>query len=77
MTGQKDDRNSAIKTEKQYKEKKAKRLALEKSKRIQGQKDMKDKEAKIFTLEKAKIEAVIEKHRPHTLKTPDDGKYIG
>ena len=33
---------------------------------------MKDKEAKIFTLEKAKIEALIEKHRPCTLKTPDE-----
>ena len=32
---------------------------------------MKDKEAKRFTLEKAKIEALIEKHRPHTLKTPN------
>ena len=32
---------------------------------------MKDKEAKRFILEKAKIEALIEKHRPHTLKTPD------
>ena len=32
---------------------------------------MKDTEAKRFTLEKAKIEALIEKHRPHTLKTPD------
>ena len=44
---------------------------LEKAKRIQGQNDMKDKEAKRFTLEKAKIEALIEKHRPHTPKTPD------
>ena len=34
----KDDRNSATKTEKQYKEKEAKRLALEKAKRIQVQK---------------------------------------
>ena len=76
----KDDRNSATKTEKQYKEKqakrlvleKAKRLVLEKAKRIQGQKDMKDKEAKRLTLEKAKIEALIEKHRPHTPKTPDE-----
>ena len=42
----KNDRNSATKTEKQYKEKKVKRLALGKAKRIQGQKDMKDKEAK-------------------------------
>ena len=33
---------------------------------------MKDKEAKRFTLEKAKIEAIIEKHRPCTLKTPDE-----
>ena len=32
---------------------------------------MKDKEAKRFTLEKAKIEALIEKHRPHTPKTPN------
>ena len=42
----KDDRNSATKTEKQYKEKEAKSLALEKAKRIQIQKDIKDKEAK-------------------------------
>ena len=33
---------------------------------------MKDKEAKKFTLEKAKIEALIEKHRPYTPKTPDE-----
>ena len=33
---------------------------------------MKDKEAKRYTLEKAKIEALIEKHRPHTPKTPDE-----
>ena len=33
---------------------------------------MKDKEAKRFTLEKAKIEALIEKHRPHTLKASDE-----
>ena len=66
----KDDRNSATKTEKQYKEKEAKRLVLEKAKRIQVQKDMNDKEAKRFAIEKAQIEALIEKHRPHTLKTP-------
>ena len=41
----KDDRNSATITAKQHKEKEAKRLALEKAKRIQGQNDMKDKEA--------------------------------
>ena len=68
----KDDRNSATKTEKQYKEKEAKRLVLEKAKRIQMQKDMKDKEAKRFAIEKAQIEVLIEKHRPHTLKTPDE-----
>ena len=59
----KDDRNSATKTEKQYKEKKAKR--------IQMQKYMKDKEAKRFATKKAQIEALIEKHRPRTSKTPD------
>ena len=32
---------------------------------------MKDKEAKRFAIENAQIEALIEKHRPHTLKTPD------
>ena len=68
----KDDRNSATKTEKQYKEKEAKRLALAKAKRIQIQKDMKDKEANRFAIEKAQIEALIEKHRPHTPKTPDE-----
>ena len=33
---------------------------------------MKDKEANRFAIEKAQIEALIEKHRPHTLKTPDE-----
>ena len=68
----KDDRNSATKTEKQYKEKEAKRLALEKAKRMQIQKGMKDKEANRFAIEKAQIEALIEKHRPRTPKTPDE-----
>ena len=67
----KDDRNSATKTEKQYKEKEAKRLVLDKAKSIQIQKDMKDKEANRFAIEKAQIEALIEKHRPHTPKTPN------
>ena len=65
----KDDQKSATKIERQSREKEAKRLALEKTKRIQIQKDMKDKEAKRFALEKAQIEALIEKHRPHTLVT--------
>ena len=38
---------------------------------------MKDKEVKRFTLEKAKIEALIEKHRPHTLKMPDEVNTLG
>ena len=73
----KDDRNSATITVKQHKEKEAKRLVLEKAKRIQGQNEMKDKEAKRFTLEIAKIEALIEKHRPHTPKTPDEVSILG
>ena len=32
---------------------------------------MKDREAKRFAIEKAQIEALIEKHRPCTPKTPD------
>ena len=38
---------------------------------------MKDKEAKRFMLEKAKIEALIEKHRPRTPKTPDEVSTLG
>ena len=33
---------------------------------------MKDKEANRLAIEKAQIEALIEKHRPHTPKTPDE-----
>ena len=33
---------------------------------------MKDKEVKRLAIEKAQIEALIEKHRPHTPKTPDE-----
>ena len=73
----KDDRNSVTKTEKQYKEKEAKRLALEKAKRIQMQKDTKDKETNRFAIEKAQIEALIEKHRPCTPKTPDEVSRLG
>ena len=50
---------------------------LEKAKRIQIQKDMKDKEAKRFAVEKAQIEALIEKHRPHTPETPDEVTTLG
>ena len=38
---------------------------------------MKDKEVKRFTLEKAKIEALIEKHRPRTPKTPNEVNTLG
>ena len=33
---------------------------------------MKDKEANRFAIEKVQIEVLIEKHRPRTLKTPDE-----
>ena len=49
----------------------------EKAKRIQGQNDIKDTEAKRHMIEKAKIEALIEKHRPHTPKTPDEVSTLG
>ena len=45
---------------------------LEKAKRIQGQNDTKDIEAKRHMIEKAQIEALIEKHRLRTPKTPDE-----
>ena len=73
----KDDRKNANITAKQYKEIEAKRLALEKAKTIQGQNDTKDIEAKRHKIEKAKIEALIEKHRLHTPKTPDEVNNLG
>ena len=65
------DRKRATETERQLKEKEANRLAPEKAKLLQIEKDMKDKEAKRLALEKAQIEALIEKHKPRTPKTPD------
>ena len=38
---------------------------------------MKDKEANRFAIEKAQIEALIEKHRPCTPKTPDEVSRLG
>ena len=73
----KEDRNMADITAKQYKEKEAKRLVLEKVKRIQGQNDSKNIEAKRHMIEKAKIEALIEKHRLCTPKTPDKVNKLG
>ena len=73
----KDDKNKADITEMQYREKEAKRLVLEKAKRLQGQNDSNDIEAKRHMIEKAKIEALIEKHRRRTLKTPDEVNKLG
>ena len=68
----KGGRNTADTTAKQHKDKEAMRLVPEKAKRIQGQNDSKNAEAKKHMVEKAKIEALIEKHRLHTPKTPDE-----
>ena len=38
---------------------------------------MKEKEAKRLALEKAQIEALIEKHKPRTPKTPDEVNKFG
>ena len=65
------DRKIATETEKQLKEKEAKRLALVKAKRLQTEKDINEKEAKRLALEKVQIEAHINKHKPCTLNTPD------
>ena len=68
----KEGRNKADITAKQHKDKEAKRLAPEKVKTIQGQNDTKYIEAKRHMIEKAQIEALTEKHRLHTPKTPDE-----
>ena len=62
-------RKVASETEKQSKENR--RLQAEKARQLQIEKDTKEKEAKRFELEKAQIEALIAKHRAHTLITPD------
>ena len=68
----KGGRNTVDTTAKQHKDKEAKRLVPEKAKRIQGQNESKNTEAKRHMIEKAKIEALIEKHRIRTPKTPDE-----
>ena len=73
----KGGRNMANTTAKQHKDKEAKRLVPEKVKRIQGQNDSKNTEAKRHMIEKAKIEALIEKHRLCTPKTPDEVNKLG
>ena len=73
----KGGRNTADTTAKQHKDKEAKRLVPEKAKRIQGQNDSKNTESKRHVIEKAKIEALIEKHRLLTRKTPDEVDKLG
>ena len=73
----KEGRKMADITAKQHKDEEAKRLVPEKVKRIQGQNDSMNIEAKTHMIEKAKIEALIEKHRLHTLKTPDEVNKLG
>ena len=73
----KGGRNMANITAKQHKDKEAKRLVPEKVKRIQGQNDSKNTEAKRHMIEKAKKEALIEEHRLHTPKTPDEVNKLG
>ena len=73
----KGGRNTADITAKQHKDKEVKGLVPEKVKRIQGQNDSKNIEAKRHMIEKAKIEALIEKHRLHTPKTPDEVNKLG
>ena len=70
-------RNMADITAKQHRDKEAKRLVPEKVKRIQGQNDSKNTEAKRHMIDKAKIEALIEKHRLCTPKTPDEVNKLG
>ena len=69
--------NKKLQAEKDIKEKEAKRLALEKAKILQAEKDIKEKKAKRLALEKAQIEALINKHKSHTPKTPDEVNTLG
>ena len=50
---------------------------LEKAKCLQIEQDMKEKEVKRLALEKAQTEALIEKYRPRTPKTPDKVNTLG
>ena len=63
-------RNVATEIERKLKENR--RLQAEKARQLQMEKDIKEKEAKRRTLEKAKIAALIDTHRSHTPKTPDE-----
>ena len=63
-------RKVATEIERQLKE--SRRLQAEKARQLQIEKDIKEKEAKRWALEKAKIAVLIDKHRLHTLNTPDE-----
>ena len=71
------DRQKALETKRQLQEKEAKRLALAKAKQLQIEKDTKDKDVKRLQMEKAQIEALIEKHRRCTPKTPYEVNTMG
>ena len=71
------DRQRALETKRQLQEKEAKRLALAKAKQLQIGKDTKDKAVKRLEVEKGQIEALIEKYRPRTPKTPDEVNTMG
>ena len=59
-------------TESERKHSKTRRLDAEKVRQLLIEKELKEKEAKRCALEKAKISALIEKHRYHTLDIPDE-----
>ena len=71
------DRQKALETKRQLQEMEAKRLALAMAKQFQIGKDTKDKATKRLEVEKAQIEALIEKYRPCTPKTPDEVNTMG
>ena len=71
------EKSKRLQTERDIKEKEVKRLALEKAKRLQTEKDIKEKEVKRLALEKAQIEAVINKHKSRTPKTPGNVNTLG
>ena len=68
-------RKLAPEIERQLKENR--KLQAEKARQLQIEKDLKEKEAKRHALKKAKISALIDKHRPCTLSTPDEVNILG
>ena len=71
------DRQRALETERQFQGKETKKLVLAKAKQLQIEKDVKGKDTKRLEVEKAQIEALIEKYRPCTPKTPDEVNTMG